>query len=33
VSESVRVRRVPDIGWRVVSAHVSLLANSDPGRA
>ena len=25
--------RLPDIGWRVVSAHVSLLAGSDPGRS
>ncbi len=24
--------RLPDLGWRVVSAHVSLLAGSDPGR-
>ena len=24
--------RLPEIGWRVVSAHVSLLAGSDPGR-
>ncbi len=24
--------RLPDQGWRVVSAHVSLLAGSDPGR-
>lgn len=24
--------RLPDIGWRVVSAHVSLLAPTDPGR-
>ena len=24
--------RLPDIGWRVVSAHVSLLAGMDPGR-
>jgi len=24
--------RLPDIGWRVVSAHVSLLASHDPGR-
>lgn len=24
--------RLPDIGWRVVSAHVSLLAGADPGR-
>ena len=24
--------RLPDIGWRVVSAHVSLLAQADPGR-
>lgn len=25
--------RLPDHGWRVVSAHVSLLAGTDPGRA
>ena len=25
--------RLPDIGWRVVSAHVSLLAGTDPGRS
>jgi 1-carboxybiuret hydrolase subunit AtzH-like protein len=24
--------RLPDQGWRVVSAHVSLLAGTDPGR-
>ena len=24
--------RLPDHGWRVVSAHVSLLAGADPGR-
>lgn len=24
--------RLPEHGWRVVSAHVSLLAGSDPGR-
>ncbi|UFN51081.1 oxalurate catabolism protein HpxZ [Roseomonas sp. OT10] len=24
--------RLPDLGWRVVSAHVSLLAGDDPGR-
>ncbi len=24
--------RLPDHGWRVVSAHVSLLAGHDPGR-
>lgn len=24
--------RLPEHGWRVVSAHVSLLAESDPGR-
>jgi len=24
--------RLPEIGWRVVSAHVSLLAGSDPER-
>ncbi|WP_149538726.1 AtzH-like domain-containing protein [Siccirubricoccus phaeus] len=24
--------RLPEIGWKVVSAHVSLLAPSDPGR-
>lgn len=25
--------RLPEIGWRVVSAHVSLLTAHDPGRA
>lgn len=25
--------RLPGIGWRVVSAHVSLLAPGDPGRS
>ncbi|MEI6159606.1 MAG: AtzH-like domain-containing protein [Roseococcus sp.] len=24
--------RLPEIGWRVVSAHVSLLAHNEPGR-
>jgi hypothetical protein len=24
--------RLPELGWRVVSAHVSLLAADDPGR-
>jgi hypothetical protein len=24
--------RLPELGWRVVSAHVSLLAGADPGR-
>jgi hypothetical protein len=24
--------RLPELGWRVVSAHVSLLAGTDPGR-
>lgn len=24
--------RLPGLGWRVVSAHVSLLASQDPGR-
>ena len=24
--------RLPEVGWRVVSAHVSLLAPTDPGR-
>ncbi|MBX6746468.1 MAG: DUF3225 domain-containing protein [Acetobacteraceae bacterium] len=24
--------RLPEVGWRVVSAHVSLLAEQDPGR-
>ncbi|MDB5372710.1 MAG: hypothetical protein JWP04_1352 [Belnapia sp.] len=24
--------RLPELGWRVVSAHVSLLAAQDPGR-
>ena len=26
------VARLPEHGWRVVSAHVSLLAGHDPGR-
>ena len=25
--------RIPELGWRVVSAHVSLLTNNDPGRS
>ena len=24
--------RLPELGWRVVSAHVSLLTSNDPGR-
>ena len=24
--------RLPEVGWRVVSAHVSLLTGNDPGR-
>jgi hypothetical protein len=30
--ETKIMARLPDHGWRVVSAHVSLLAGSDPGR-
>jgi hypothetical protein len=30
--ETKIMARLPDQGWRVVSAHVSLLAGSDPGR-
>jgi Protein of unknown function (DUF3225) len=30
--ETKIMARIPDQGWRVVSAHVSLLAGSDPGR-
>lgn len=30
--ETKIMARLPGIGWRVVSAHVSLLAGSDPGR-
>jgi hypothetical protein len=30
--ETKIMARIPDQGWRVVSAHVSLLAASDPGR-
>ena len=25
--------RIPELGWRVVSAHVSLLTSVDPGRS
>ena len=30
--ETKIMARLPDHGWRVVSAHVSLLAGQDPGR-
>lgn len=30
--ETKIMARLPDVGWKVVSAHVSLLAPSDPGR-
>jgi hypothetical protein len=30
--ETKIMARLPAIGWRVVSAHVSLLAEADPGR-
>lgn len=30
--ETKIMARLPELGWRVVSAHVSLLANNDPGR-
>lgn len=30
--ETKIMARLPGIGWRVVSAHVSLLAATDPGR-
>lgn len=30
--ETKIMARLPDVGWKVVSAHVSLLAASDPGR-
>lgn len=30
--ETKIMARIPDQGWRVVSAHVSLLAAADPGR-
>ncbi len=30
--ETKIMARIPDVGWRVVSAHVSLLAPNDPGR-
>ncbi len=30
--ETKIMARLPEIGWRVVSAHVSLLAGDDPGR-
>lgn len=30
--ETKIMARLPDHGWRVVSAHVSLLAAADPGR-
>lgn len=31
--ETKIMARLPGLGWRVVSAHVSLLAGTDPGRA
>ena len=31
--ETKIMARIPGQGWRVVSAHVSLLASGDPGRA
>jgi hypothetical protein len=31
--ETKIMARLPDLGWRVVSAHVSLLTAVDPGRA
>jgi hypothetical protein len=31
--ETKIMARIPDQGWRVVSAHVSLLSGGDPGRA
>jgi len=31
--ETKIMARLPEHGWRVVSAHVSLLAAADPGRA
>lgn len=30
--ETKIMARLPKLGWRVVSAHVSLLADRDPGR-
>lgn len=30
--ETKIMARLPELGWRVVSAHVSLLAGQDPGR-
>jgi len=30
--ETKIMARIPEQGWRVVSAHVSLLAQTDPGR-
>ncbi len=30
--ETKIMARLPELGWRVVSAHVSLLAAGDPGR-
>ncbi|MBR0646318.1 oxalurate catabolism protein HpxZ [Plastoroseomonas hellenica] len=30
--ETKVMARLPGLGWRVVSAHVSLLAGQDPGR-
>ena len=30
--ETKIMARLPGLGWRVVSAHVSLLAATDPGR-
>ncbi|MFN8983081.1 MAG: oxalurate catabolism protein HpxZ [Alphaproteobacteria bacterium] len=30
--ETKIMARIPEQGWRIVSAHVSLLAQTDPGR-
>jgi hypothetical protein len=30
--ETKIMARIPNQGWRIVSAHVSLMAQSDPGR-
>ncbi len=30
--ETKIMARLPGVGWRIVSAHVSLLAAADPGR-
>jgi hypothetical protein len=30
--ETKIMARIPEQGWRVVSAHVSLMAQNDPGR-